>query len=174
MPNMEQAASLRNGLDMTDTRDLDEEEALEVAGNLCKLTVRYRKMLWIFGVPAIVVALFMLDGNLIPGVGALVLGIASIVVARSRRNPKTYPATRLLLQRPGAVDQVLVKDLPGITQMVLVGNGNYLALMEIENPAKSGEALDLIKALAPHVGFDYQSDDGKHFVHNDYRVWERF
>src|SRR5258706_13113347 len=123
---------------------------------LCAMCIHYRKFLWMIAVPAIVVGPFFLDSNLPFAVAAIALGAALVWVARSKRNPSRYPGTRLLLESASRVDRILVQELPGMVQIVLGGGGANLSMLEIEDPAKTGEALDIVKAHAPDAAVDYQ------------------
>lgn len=148
-----------------DTRDLE---------HLCKLCIHYRKMLWIFAVPSIVVGPFFLDSNLPFGAAAIALGVAAAWLARSKRNPARYPGTRLLLENAKAVNRIIVQELPGMVQLVLANGDRNLSMLEIENPAKTGEALDIVKVYAPDADIEHRPYAGTRFIFADFRFWERF
>jgi hypothetical protein len=132
---------------------------------LSRLTFRYRKLLWIFGVPCFAMCLFSIEGRPWFGIPGTLLGLAICIFAATHRSPRRDPGIRLLLEHPEAVDRILVCDAPAMAQIVLYRGQEGLAFLDIEDNGKFGEALDVVTAHLPGVPVDYRPPTDERFVY---------
>jgi hypothetical protein len=135
------------------------------------MTMRHRKFLWVLGVPLLFVGLVFLPS--VQGIAILVVAVASCVVAMSHRPPRKQAGIRLLMDEGDRIDTFLVKDTGAITQIVLVQGERRVSLIEVEDRARTDEALDVLRAHAPHAAFEYLPPDGETFTFADFRFWDR-
>ena len=118
---------------------------------LSKMTPRFRKLLWIVGVPAFFVQGFIAEKQPIVALVGAILSVAVCVLAATRRPPLRDPGIRQLVEHPEQVDEIAIVDNPAMPQIVFLRGGEGLAFLDIEDSSKFGEALDIVSVHLPGV-----------------------
>jgi hypothetical protein len=132
---------------------------------LARMTIHYRKYLWIMAVPLGAVAACFAPDKPLSGVPMLALAVLMAVVALSKRKPQNQPAIALLMNHPEQIDKIVIADHGvGITAIALTrGSKGYLALLEIEDSKKLEDVIAIIHAYAPRATAE-PLDPTKEFV----------